>query len=69
MRLSYNSTNKLLDSNVDLGSSYRCKANEDIKFNSSATNYNLSVTLEVIELQVQAYFTEPKEDKFGAGKL
>ena len=67
-RLSYTATNKLLDRNVDVDGSYRCKANEDIKFNSSATEYKVNVTLEVVDLQVQAYFNGYKEE-FDTRKL
>ena len=56
-----------MDGNVDLDGSYKCNANEDIKFNSSATDYKLNVTLEVKELQVQAYFNGGKE-KFDTGR-
>lgn len=65
--MSYTATNKLLDRNVDLGGSYKCNSNEEIKFNSSATEYKVNVTLEVMELQVQAYFDGGKET-FGTGK-
>lgn len=66
--LTYTSTNKLLDSNVDLEGSYKCNANQEIKFNSSATDQKISVTLEIMDLQVQAYFKEHK-DTFDAGRI
>jgi hypothetical protein len=66
--LSYTATNQLLDRNVNLAGSYKCNANEAIKFDSSATKHQVSVTLEVVDLQVQAYFNDGKEE-FDTGKL
>lgn len=59
--LSYTATNKLLDANVDLEGSYKCNANQDIMFDSSATEYKLNLTLAIVELHVQAYFNGGKE--------
>jgi len=59
---SYIATNKLFDQNVDLENSYKCNTNDDIKFNSTDSDHKVDVTLEIAELQVQAYFKGDKEE-------